>query len=228
MKTKLKRFSEINAFSNVIQPEIRYPESDADIKGHWNSSFFMNDGPIVLEIGCGKGEYSLALAKRHPECNIIGIDIKGDRIWKGAKAAMQLGLDNLAFLRIQAERLPWFFAPAEVADIWITFPDPQLRESRSKKRLTSPQFLKRYAAILKDNGKLRLKTDSERLYDYTLETISESGHVIHFKTTNLYQESPPPDPLILEIKTHYESMFLKQGKPIFYLEFSLNRGENKQ
>jgi tRNA (guanine-N7-)-methyltransferase len=160
VKNKLKKFSQINAFSNVVQPEIKFPESNFPTKVRWNSDFFRNNNPIILEIGCGKGEYTLGLAKTYPENNFIGIDIKGDRIWKGAKEALEEGIYNAAFLRIQAERINYFFEQDEVSGIWITFPDPQPRGSRMKKRLTSPQFLKRYRDLLKPAGLIHLKTDN--------------------------------------------------------------------
>lgn len=221
-KNKLKRYSQINAFSNVIQPEVKYPCSDFSLKGKWNEDYFNNAAPVTLEIGCGKGEYTIELAKARPDSNFIGIDIKGDRIWKGAKAALESGLYNAAFLRIQAERLSFFFETDEVSEIWITFPDPQPRGSRKKKRLTSPQFLERYSKILKPGSPIHLKTDSKLLYDYTLQVINEHEHHLVFATDNLYHVNITNEPILLEVQTYYEKIFLAQNKPIHYIRFALN------
>ncbi len=221
-KNKLKRFSQINAFSNVIQPEVKYPCKDFSLKGRWNKDYFHNAAPVVLEIGCGKGEYTIELAKAKPDSNFIGIDIKGDRIWKGAKAGLESGLFNAAFLRIQAERLCFFFEPNEVSEIWITFPDPQPRGSRKKKRLTSPQFLEKYSKILKPGSPIHLKTDSKLLYDYTLQIIRDLSHHLVFATDNLYHANISDEPLLLKVQTYYEKIFLAEKKPIHYIRFTLN------
>jgi tRNA (guanine-N7-)-methyltransferase len=221
-KNKLKRFSQINAFSNVIQPEVKHPCSDFSLKGKWNEDFFHRAAPLALEIGCGKGEYTIELAKAKPDAHFIGIDIKGDRIWKGAIAGLESGLYNAAFLRIQAERIGFFFASGEVSEIWITFPDPQPRESRRKKRLTSPQFLERYSRILKPGSPIHLKTDSKLLYDYTLQIIREYAHQLIFATDNLYHANTSDEPLLTEVQTYYEKMFLAENKPIHYIRFALN------
>jgi tRNA (guanine-N7-)-methyltransferase len=220
-KKKLKRFAEIGSFANVIQPNDRYPVEDHPYKGRWNEAFFKNDHPIVFEMGCGKGEYTLALARKYPEVNFIGIDIKGERIWKGANQALQEGITNAAFLRIQAERINYFFGPDEISGIWITFPDPQPRQSRQKKRLTSPRFLDRYAGILKPGSPIHLKTDSRELFEYTLEVVHELGHTLHYHTADLYEKGNVDEPLIKAIQTHYESIFRAEGIPIKYLRFSL-------
>lgn len=225
-KKKLIRFAEIDTFANVIQPNDRYPVKEHPYKGKWNQLFFENQNPIVLEIGCGKGEYTLALGQKFPEVNFIGIDIKGERIWKGAKKALNDGLANVAFLRIQAERINYFFAPEEVSGIWITFPDPQPRLSREKKRLTSPKFLGRYQNILKPNSPIHLKTDSQEFFEYTLQTIALHKHNLLFKTENLYESVNLDESLIKETQTHYESLFRAEGIPIKYLRFSLNRSTN--
>lgn len=221
VKNKLKKFSQINAFSNVVQPGMTYPATNFSYRGTWNSHFFGNDNPIVLEIGCGKGEYTLGLARNYPEKNFIGIDIKGDRIWKGAKEALEESLHNVAFLRIQAERINYFFDQDEVSEIWITFPDPQPRESRKKKRLSSKQFLERYRSILKPYSPIHLKTDSREFFDFTLEVIREGGHTLIFAADNMYSQKNIPEPLLLTIQTYYENMFLSKGLPIHYLKFRL-------
>lgn len=225
-KKKLLRFAEIANFANVIQPNDRYPLEEHPLKGNWNQLFFHNQNPIVLEIGCGKGEYTLALASKFHEVNFVGIDIKGERIWKGAKQALNEGLTNTAFLRIQAERINYFFAPEEVSEIWITFPDPQPRLSREKKRLTSPKFLSRYQKILKPNSPIHLKTDSQEFFEYTLQTITLYNHKLLYKTDNLYKTGNIDEPLIKETQTHYENIFRAEGIPIKYLRFSLNRQTN--
>lgn len=220
-KSKLKKFAQINAFSNVIQPEDKYPVSDFHLRGQWNQAYFRNDHPIILEIGCGKGEYTTGLARAWPEVNIIGIDIKGDRLFRGASEALEEGLFNVAFLRIQAERIQYFFDQKEISGIWLTFPDPQLRGSRRKKRLTSPQFLDRYKNILKDQAPIHLKTDNTTLYEYTLETISLGGHALQFATSDLYGDERVDEPLLTGIQTYYEEKFLADGMPIHYLRFHL-------
>ncbi len=222
VKNKLKKFTQINAFSNVVQPEIKYPERNFLYKGRWNSHYFKNDNPIILEIGCGKGEYTIGLAKAYPTNNFIGIDIKGDRMWKGAKEALEEGIHNAAFLRIQAERLNYFFENDEVSGIWITFPDPQPRGSRMKKRLSSPQFLNRYRNILKPFSPIHLKTDNTALYEYTLDIIRSEGHTLMFATSDLYNETSPVEPLLHSIQTYYEQMYLDEGVSIKYLCFQLN------
>jgi len=220
-KKKLKRFAEIESFANVIQPNDRYPVEDHPFKGKWNISLFKNLHPIVLEVGCGKGEYTVDLARKYPNVNFIGIDIKGERIWKGARQALEEGITNAAFLRIQAERLNFFFGLGEVSGIWITFPDPQLQQSRQKKRLTSPRFLARYEKLLTPGSHIHLKTDNTDLYEYTLEVIEELGHNLLYHTSDLYARENIDEPLIKETQTHYERIFLAGGIPIKYLRFSL-------
>ncbi len=220
-KSKLKKFAQINAFSNVIQPEDKYPVSDFHLRGQWNQAYFRNNHPIVLEIGCGKGEYTNGLAKAYPTINFIGVDIKGDRLFKGAREALEEGLYNVAFLRIQAERIQYFFDQHEVSGIWLTFPDPQLRGSRRKKRLTSPQFLDRYKNILTEKAPIHLKTDNETLYEYTLETITTGGHALQFATRDLYRDERLDEPMLTAIQTFYEEKFLAEEMPIHYLRFHL-------
>ncbi|MFO7998408.1 MAG: tRNA (guanosine(46)-N7)-methyltransferase TrmB [Bacteroidales bacterium] len=218
-KKKLKKFAEVNFFSNVVQPEIRHPAFNFHLRGAWHKHFFRNNHPIILEIGCGKGEYTVGLARACPTNNFIGIDIKGDRMWTGAKEALELGLGNAAFLRIQAERINYLFSENEVSGIWITFPDPQERASRRKKRLTSPQFLERYRRILKPGSPVHLKTDNQMLFEYTLEVIREEGLGLEFATPDLYGAPHLKEPMVRTIQTYYETKFLEQGRPIHYLKF---------
>ena len=223
-KNKLKKFAEINSFSNVLQPSAR-PDgtfTNFPYKGKWKRSFFRNTNPIVLEIGCGKGEYTLALGNAFPDTNFIGIDIKGDRIWHGASKALNEGLPNIAFLRAQAEMINDFFDTEEVSGIWLTFPDPFERKAKAKKRLTSPQFLERYRQILQPASPIQLKTDNTSLYQYTLSIIEEEKHKLLSQSFNLYADNQISEPLLKDIQTYYEQIFLKEGKPIHYLKFSLN------
>lgn len=226
-KKKLKRFSEINYFSNVIQPGDRYPVEDHPLKGNWSKGFFGNNSPLVLEIGCGKGEYTLALARKFPEINFIGLDIKGDRIWKGAAQALAGTLNNAAFLRTQAERICFFFDRNEISGIWLTFPDPQPQKPRERKRLTSPEFLHRYSKVLVAGSPIHLKTDNTMLFEYTLEVIRESKHHLQFVTTDLYREDNPETSFLKENQTHYESQYLAAGIPIKYLCFVLHEHQEK-
>lgn len=212
-KDKLKRFAEIATFANVIQLDAGKP-----FKGKWTSDFFKNTNPVVLELACGKGEYTVNLARLFPEKNFIGIDYKGNRIWRGAKTAVEENIPNVAFLRIQIEAILDYFGDGEVDEIWITFPDPQPQISREKKRLTSPRFLEKYKQILKPGGFTNLKTDNDDLYAYTAEKIEELGLKLHVKTEDLYH-SPFADE-VLSIKTYYERIYLKDNKNINYLKFS--------
>lgn len=215
---KLLRFQELKTFSNVLQ----YPSG---IKGEWNL-FFQNNNPIVLELACGKGEYAVGLGRMHSGKNFIGIDIKGNRIWKGAKIALEESLKNIAFLRIQIDKLEDYFAPDEVSEIWITFPDPQLRFSKMKKRLTHPKFLKLYKNILKPNGKIHLKTDSPDLYNFTKTVINLYGLELLDDTDDLYKQDILND--ALKIKTHYESLDIAKSNKIHYLAFTVNKDLNKK
>ncbi|HWR32687.1 MAG TPA: tRNA (guanosine(46)-N7)-methyltransferase TrmB [Chitinophagaceae bacterium] len=208
---KLVRFAELNTFPNVLQ----FPK---DIAGRWNS-FFKNNNPITLELACGKGEYTLGLGQLYAERNFIGIDLKGNRIWVGAKKALQQNLSNVAFLRTQIEQLTEYFAKNEVSEIWITFPDPQLRMSKAKKRLTHPKFLRLYQQFLLPGGLIHLKTDSPDLYRFTKTVIHLYGCLLHSDTDNAYGQQPVRDEL--KIKTHYESLDIAGSNKIHYLRFSL-------
>lgn len=212
-KDKLRRFAEIDTFSNVLQLDAGKP-----FKGEWGAGFFKNSNPVVLELACGKGEYTVNLATMFPDKNFIGIDYKGNRIWRGAKTALEDGVNNVAFLRIQIETLIEYFAPGEVDEIWITFPDPQPQLSREKKRLTASRFLNMYKVILKPGGFVNLKTDNDGLHAYTAEKIAEYGLNLHVKTEDLYHSEYADE--VLNIKTYYEKKYLKDNKNINYLKFS--------
>lgn len=219
-KNKLRRFDENKLFKHVIQPSRDEMLKGFEIKGNWKSSVFKNQNPITIELGCGKGEYVLALAKKYPEINFIGIDIKGARIWKGAKEVEEFGLKNIVYLRTQIELLDYAFSENEVDEIWITFPDPQIKFRRSKHRLTHPDFLYRYKKVLKSKGLIHLKTDSEYLHGYTLGILENLDAEILLSNHNIYLDSThdlPED--ITSIKTHYERLFVAENKPITYLKF---------
>lgn len=222
-KNKHRKFSEINAFANVVQPGYRFPVSDHPLKGKWRQKFFHNENPVILEIGCGKGEYTIGLAEAFPDNNFIGIDIKGNRLWTGAKYALETGLANVGFLRIQAEHVACFFDKDEVDGIWVTFPDPQPNKPRIRKRLTSPEFLSRYRNILKPSAPVYLKTDNSLLYQYTLEVIEQFNHELILATDDLYGNPGNVDPLILKIKTFYENIFLEKGDTICFAKFRLQQ-----
>jgi len=212
-KDKLRRFAEIDTFNNVLQLD-----AGKELKGKWASNQFKNNNPVVLELACGKGEYSVSLAQMFPDKNFIGVDYKGNRIWRGAKTALEEGVNNVAFLRIQIESILEYFAPEEVDEIWITFPDPQPQVGREKKRLTSPRFLDMYKHIVKQGGFINLKTDNDDLHAYTAEKIGELELILHAKTEDLYHSEF--DNEVLSIKTYYEKKYLKDNKNINYLKFS--------
>lgn len=219
-KNKLKRFRENETFPNVIQPK-----RDDVLKGKfpyvgsWRKDFFKNKNPIVLELGCGKGEYTVHLAQRSPHINHIGIDIKGARFWRGAKTAIEEGYTNVCFIRMQVELIVQCFAEGEVDEIWITFPDPQIKYKRTKHRLTQPDLLKIYKTVLKSGGLIHLKTDSEFLFGYTLGVVSQMG-VIKYAHHDIYNNSDAPN-IATEIQTFYENQFLEKKKAISYMNFTL-------
>ena len=208
---KLIRFRAIDNYSNVLQ----YPEG---MKGKWNT-FFKNDNPVTLELACGKGEYSVNMGREYKDRNFIGIDIKGNRIYTGAKAALSEGLYNVGFLRIHIGQITDYFDTGEVEEIWIIFPDPFLRKGKAKNRLTHPRFLHAYQQILKPGGRINLKTDSKELYDFTLETINEQGCTIHENLVDIYALGKATGPLA--IQTFYEKMHLAEGRTIYFISFSL-------
>ena len=218
-KNKLKKFAEMDTFDNVFQYPFAVVERDGfPLKGRWKSDFFKNDNPIVLELGCGKGEYAVGLARRFPEKNYIGVDIKGARMWTGAKAAVKEGISNVAFLRTNIELINRFFEPGEVSEIWITFPDPQMKKVR--KRLTSTRFLDLYRDILVTDGIVHLKNDSPFLYTYTDALVKLNELPTEVNTSDLYNSDIVDD--ILEIKTFYEQQWLDRGLTIKYIKFHLD------
>lgn len=220
-KNKLKRFKENESFANVIQPSREEVINNTlELKGNWNLKWFKNDNPITLELGCGKGEYSVALARRYPDRNFIGIDIKGARFWRGAKTALEDNLPNVLFLRTQIELVDYLFANNEVSQIWITFPDPQIKYKRTKHRMTNPEFLERYKKILSPEGILHLKTDSEFMHGYTLGLLEGIGATILYAHHDVYKNEYSPKE-VTQIQTFYEKQYLEIDKKITYLKCKL-------
>jgi len=220
-KNKLKRFKENETFGNVFQPTREEVVSDSfPFKGKWKQEVFKNDNPVVLELGCGKGEYSVGLATRYPDKNFIGVDIKGARFWRGAKTAVENGLSNVAFIRTQIELLEYVFAEAEVDEIWITFPDPQIKYKRTKHRMTNSEFLQRYKKFLKKDGIMNLKTDSEFMHGYTLGLLHGEGHEVLYANHNVYKNEGAPE-VVTAIQTFYEQQYLEQNKAITYIQFKI-------
>lgn len=220
-KNKLKRFRDNASFKNVIQPERGVILSgDFPMRNRWKE-FFKNSNPIVLELGCGKGEYTLALSEQNPGKNYIGVDIKGARIWSGAKTALEEQRPNVCFLRAQIELIDLLFGPGEVSEIWITFPDPQIKYKRTKHRMTNLKFLEKYKTILAPDGIVHLKTDSEFMHGYTLGILHASEIPVVYSNHDIYKNGGAPAE-VLGTQTYYEKRFLEQGKPITYLSFRLN------
>ncbi len=220
-KNKLKRFNENETFANVFQPSRDQLVNETyALKGNWNKTFFKNNNPLVLELGCGKGEYSVGLANKYPNKNFIGIDIKGARFWRGAKTAIEENIPNVAFIRTQIELIAYVFAQNEVDEIWITFPDPQIKYKRTKHRMTNKEFLKRYKTILKPEGVVNLKTDSEFMHGYTLGLLHGAGHEVLYANHNVYKQEGSPEE-VTSIQTFYESQYLEQNKPITYIRFKI-------
>lgn len=216
-KNKLAKFADLNTYGHVFY--LAYNKIIQDgfpLKGNWNRDFFRNDHPVVLELGCGKGEYTVGLARLFPDKNFIGIDIKGSRMWSGAKEAYQNDLLNCAFVRTNIELLDYFFAQDEISEIWITFPDPQMK--KTKKRLTSIRFLSQYCEMLQPDGVIHLKTDSDFLYQYTLATIDVNHFQVQVNTDDLYASGMADD--ILSIRTYYEQQWLDRGKTIKYVRYT--------
>ncbi|WP_297792989.1 tRNA (guanosine(46)-N7)-methyltransferase TrmB [uncultured Eudoraea sp.] len=219
-KNKLKRFKQNESFSHVIQPvRDEIVKGQFALKGNWKT-FFNNDNPIVLELGCGKGEYTIGLAKLQTSSNFIGIDIKGARLWRGAKTVEEENIKNVAFLRTQIELIDLIFDENEIDEIWITFPDPQIKYKRTKHRLTNRAFLDKYKFILKKNGIIHLKTDSEFMHGYTLGLLHGLGGEILYANHDIYRNEGSPKEVI-DIQTFYEKQYLEKGKPITYLKFTV-------
>ena len=220
-KDKLRKFKEVSEFKNCFF--LSYDQSRAEglpLKGKWNNEYFNNDNPIVLELGCGKGEYTVGLAQRYPNKNFIGVDLKGNRIWRGAKTALAEELNNVAFIRTRVDYIEACFEAGEVDEIWITFPDPQPQKSRRRARLTHPLFLNRYKTIIKKDGFVNLKTDSHPLYEYTLEVIEEENLNLIDNTPDLYAHPDKRDEALTNIKTFYEKLFSSKGFKINYVKFT--------
>lgn len=220
-KNKLKRFKENDTFSNVFQPAREEVVTDQfSLKGKWNQDYFKNNNPIVLELGCGKGEYSVGLAEKFPDKNFIGIDLKGARFWRGAKTAVETGLTNVAFIRTQIELINHIFSENEVDEIWITFPDPQIKYKRTKHRMTNSQFLKLYKKVLKPEGVVNLKTDSEFMHGYTLGLLHGEGHEVIYSNHNVYVNEGSPEE-VTGLQTFYEKQYLEINKAITYIRFKI-------
>lgn len=219
-KNKLKKFRENETFKNVIQPTRKEVLEGLELQSKWHT-FFKNNNPIVLELGCGKGEYTINLAQKNKNINYIGVDIKGARFWQGAKIALKENLNNVAFLRVQIELIDLCFAKNEVSEIWITFPDPQIKHKRIVHRLTNLDFLKKYYKILKQNGIIHLKTDSEFLHGYTLGLLQGLKQNILYTHHNIYNNNDAPKEAT-NIQTFYEKQYLEKNKPITYIKFQLN------
>lgn len=222
---KIERWKEMETFPHVIQAKFNEVfNTNHPYKGNWKPNVLKNSNPIVLELGCGRGEYSVGLGKHFPEKNFIGLDIKGARIWKGAKQALDQKLNNVFFIRTRIDFINSFFAENEIDEIWITFPDPQPQETRERKRLTAPMFMNRYKNILKPNGIIHLKTDNEGFFKYTLDEIKRNNYNLIEHTFNLYEEKierlDQKTQEILSIKTYYENLFSKKGHNIHYLKFT--------
>ena len=220
MPGKLQKFSEVNSFENCFY--LGYSERDKGLplRGIWRKEFFKNEHPVVLELGCGRGEYTIGLAKNSPQKNFIGVDIKGARIWTGAKKAVDEQLQNVAFIRTRIDFIEACFSENEVDEIWITFPDPQPQKRRERKRLTNHLFLSRYMKFLKPGGSIHLKTDNTGLFLYSVESFRSFGLKEHFVTEDLYQEVPEGRSELISIKTYYEKLFTEKGEKIKYLLFS--------
>ena len=220
-KNKLKRFKENETFINVFQPSREEVVNNLfEHKGKWASTFFKNDNPIIVELGCGKGEYTIGLAEKNPNTNYVGIDIKGARFWRGAKTAVENGLPNVAFVRTQIELINHIFDNQEIDEIWITFPDPQIKYKRTKHRMTNSEFLQLYKKILKPNGIVNLKTDSEFMHGYTLGLLHGEGHEVIYANHNVYVNEGAPKE-VTSIQTFYEKQYLEINKAITYIRFKI-------
>jgi tRNA (guanine-N7-)-methyltransferase len=217
-KKKLIHFRENLTFPHLFQPHYHEILNGFGLSSNWGRDFFHNTNPIILELGCGKGEYTVGLAEKYPEKNFIGIDLKGARLWRGARTVQEKQLKNVAFIRTRVDHVNKFFGPGEVYGIWITFPDPQ--PGKERKRLTAPVFLDRYKILMGSQGVIHLKTDNEAFYQYTLEIINACNHFLLFSTGDLYRSDFNED--VVSIQTYYEKMWLQSGKKICYIQFRLN------
>ncbi len=222
MPSKLEKFADIETFSNCFDLFFHDLDKSFANKNKWHQAYFKNQNPIVLELGCGKGEYTIGLAENNATKNYIGVDIKGNRIWSGASQALEKKLNNVAFIRTKIDFIDYCFSENEVSEIWITFPDPQPQKARSRQRLTNPIFINRYKTILNKGGLVHLKTDSTSMYEYTLEVIKEQGYTLLFSTNNLYANCPDDRQELVNIKTHYEKLFTAKGEDIKYCCFLIN------
>lgn len=218
-KKKLIHFEENLTFPYLFQP--KYPDLHPQfwLKSKWNSDFFYNSNPLVLEIGCGKGEYTVGLARKYPTKNFIGIDIKGARLWRGCRSVRDVQIKNIAFIRTLVDHVEKIFAPGEISEIWITFPDPLPKKTR--RRFTAPWFLEKLSNILAPGGLIHLKTDNLEYYQFTLDTIADLGHKLLLSTSDLYHSGISGD--IVTFQTFYEKMWLEKGKKICYICFQLNQ-----
>lgn len=219
-KGKLEKFKEVHEFENTLELTDFQGNDAQKPKGRWNSDIFENTNPIVFELACGRGEYTLELARRNPQKNYIGIDIKGARIWKGAKIALDEELENVRFMRMYIDHLDDYFAPKEIDEIWITFPDPYPRKPDQNKRLTSPKFLNIYKKVVKPGATVHFKTDSDELFAYTLSVLSETDCELLDVVDKIYEERP--DDSLLTHKTYYEQKYLQEGRTISYCKFRLS------
>jgi len=221
-KNKLAKWADNLTFGNIYQPKtVEVLNTNYPLKGKWNAEVFKNNYPIVLELGCGKGEYSVGLAKHFPNKNFIGLDIKGNRIWKGAKEAFEKNMNNVIFIRTRIDFITSLFNKNEVDEIWITFPDPQIKYKRTKHRLTNTGFLQKYKYILNNEGVVHLKTDSEFMHGYTLGLLHGEGHEILHANHDVYKNTYSPEEVI-ETQTFYEKQYLEKGKPITFIQFRIN------
>jgi len=219
-KNKLQKFADNRTFSNLFQYSYEEIINGFHLKGKWAQDFFKNNNDIVIELGCGKGEYSVGMAEMYPDKNFIGLDIKGARLWRGLVTAKEKAIKNVAFVRGRINLVNHYFGKDEVSEIWITFPDPHARDTKARKRLTSPEFLKRYTGFLKKDGVINLKTDNIIVFESTLDTIKEYGHKIIYQTYDVYSEGI--DNELTSIQTFYEKKWLEHGTKIKFLKFSLN------
>jgi len=221
-KRKLQRFAENATFTHFFQPGWEELSAGFSLYGKWNTDFFGNNNPIIIEMGCGKGEYTVDLSTKYPQKNFIGIDKKGARMWRGAKISNEENKPNVAFLRIRAENICKVFAADEVDEIWITFPEPQPNSPRHSKRFTSPEFIDRYRKLLKPGGIIHLKTDNDMFYNYTLDVIKDGGHALLYSNSDLYANPADPEVRdVVDVQTHYEKIWLAEGLAIKYLKFRL-------